>query len=117
MRNDALTFRRLGSEAMRWPSRSLRHIRRFGRAPEGETPDTPANVRTAAVAMAVAFALFALFASDGMRHFTRDLPGNVANDFMVESADRWHALMERVGPAKVQPAVRAVFERIRDVRW
>lgn len=79
--------------------------------------DTPATVRRAALAMLIAFALFGVFDTAGLRHFTRDLPGNALTDRLVDAADHWHALMLDVGPARVGPAVREVFERLHDIRW
>jgi len=100
------------------PSRSLLPaLRRFTRRSEFGKPDSAANARNAAAAMLIAFAVFLLFESEGIRHFTRDLPGNAVTDIMVQSADRWHKLMQRLGPAQVQPAIREVFERIRATRW
>jgi hypothetical protein len=52
-----------------------------------------------------------------MRHFSRDLPGNALTDTLVEAADQWHALMLRLGPARVQPALREAFDRLRDIGW
>ena len=101
------------------PSRSLLPpLRRFARSAEvGAKPNSAVNARSAAGAMLIAFAVFVVFESEGIRHFSRDLPGNAATDLMVQAADRWHALMERLGPAHVQPAVREQFEQIRDIRW
>lgn len=67
--------------------------------------------------MLVAFATQVLFNSEGIRHFTRDLPGNTATDVMVHAADRWHVLMQRLGPAQAGPAVRDAFTWIHDWRW
>lgn len=99
------------------PSRSLLPVRRFARPAEGSKPDSAGNARSAAIAMLIAFALFALFDSEGIRHFTRDLPGNAATDALVDVADEWHGLMERLGPAQVGPAVREQFERLHDLQW
>ena len=44
-------------------------------------------------------------------------PGNAFTDVLVRGADRWHTLMEELGPAQVGPAVREGFGRIRDIRW
>jgi len=101
------------------PSRSLLPVRRrFARpAEEKGMPDSAGNARRAAGAMLIAFALFLVFESEGLRHFTRDLPGNAFTDVLVYGADRWHGLMERLGPAQVEPAVREVLERIRYIRW
>ena|SRR5690348_41719 len=100
------------------PSRSLLPLlRRFARTSEGAKPNSAANARSAAGAMLIAFAIFFLFESEGIRHFTRDLPGNAVTDVMVHAADRWHALMKHLGPAQAQPAIRDVFEWIRAIRW
>ena len=101
------------------PSRSLLPVRRrFARPAERKgAPDSIGNARSAAGAMLIAFALFLVFESEGLRHFTRDLPGNALTDMLVYGADRWHGLMERLGPAQVQPAVRGVFERIQAIPW
>ncbi|MCF8477711.1 MAG: hypothetical protein K9G60_11835 [Pseudolabrys sp.] len=99
------------------PSRSLLPVRRFGRPAEGTTPDSAGNARTAAAAMLIAFAIFALFNSQGIRHFTRDLPGNAFTDILVNKADQWHGLMQRLGAAKLAPAVKGRFDRLRDIRW
>ena len=98
-------------------SRHSQGIARTGHASAGTDPDTAANARSAALAMIVAFVLFAIFASDGLRHFSRDLPGNRATDILVDGADHWHRLMLRLGPAHVGPAVREAFSRVRAARW
>ena len=110
-------------EKPRWfwsrPSRSLKpppSIMRPAERAKGK-PDSAANARVAATAMMIAFTIFFVFMSDGLRHFTRDLPGNAVTDRMVTAADRWHALMQQLGPARVQPAVRDAFDRLRDIRW
>jgi hypothetical protein len=102
------------------PSRSLLPVRR--RLPHSaerkDAPDDSAvNARRAAGAMLIAFALFLIFESQGLRRFTRDLPGNAVTDVLVRGADGWHGLMERLGPARVQPAVREVLERVRAIHW
>lgn len=118
---DDVFFPPYTSRARHWISRSLEPIRRIGRGKIGaltaDDADSMANVRGAAVAMLVAFALFALFESEGIRHFTRDLPGNTFTDILVRGADQWHALMEELGPARVQPAVQDGFDWIRHIRW
>jgi hypothetical protein len=88
----------------------------FWRAPAIGT-DTAANVGVAIRTMAVAFAVFALFGSSEMRHAARNLPGNAVSDVLVEGADRWHLLMQRLGPALVQPVVHNAFDKLRDKRW
>ena len=105
------------SRARHWISRSLEPIRRIGRAKAPSDAESMSNVRGAAVAMLIAFSLFALFESEGIRHFTRDLPGNAFTDVLVRGADHWHALMEELGPARVQPAVQDTFDRLRHIRW
>jgi hypothetical protein len=67
--------------------------------------------------MLIAFAVFLVFESEGLRHFTRDLPGNAFTDLLVYGADHWHGLMERLGPAGLEPAACGVFESIRSIRW
>lgn len=118
MVGETVTYRE-NKNFWRWPSRSMLPVPRLAmRAAEGASaPDSTANARAAAGAMLIAFALFLVFESEGLRHFTRDLPGNTVTDVMVSAADRWHGLMERLGPAQVQPAVRGVFERVREIRW
>jgi hypothetical protein len=119
MVDESLSYREPGKNFWRWPSRSLLPVPRIARreAEEARAPDTSGNARTAAGAMLIAFAIFLVFESEGLRHFTRDLPGNAVTDAMVEAADSWHGLMERLGPARVQPAVREVFDRLREIRW
>lgn len=101
----------------RWPSRSLRHIRRVGRPPEGETPDSASNARTAAGVMAVAALLLAVFASNELRLFARDLPANNFTDRIVYLTDDWHELMIELGPARVRGHVREAFDALREVKW
>lgn len=117
MADDSISFR--GAKPSIWtkPARGRLSIRNFIRPAEAATPDSASNARTAAAAMLIAFALFALFDSQGIRHFTRDLPGNVFTDMLVNNADRWHALMEGLGPAKVAPALRHAFERVHKMGW
>ena len=99
---DEVFFPPYRRRARRWISRSLLPIRRIGQARSGRSrdPESMGNARRAATAMLIAFALFALFESEGIRHFTRDLPGNAVTDVLVRGADRWHALMEDLGPAR-----------------
>lgn len=75
--------------------------------------DSSDNARKAAAAMLIAFALFAVFYSQGATHFARNLPGNALTDILVNTADAWHGLMEELGPARLAPAVREAFERLR----
>ncbi len=121
MVDDTLAYRETKT---RWfwnrPSRSLLPVRR--RLPhaterKGTPPDSAGNARRAAGAMLIAFALFLVFESEGLRRFSRDLPGNALTDLLVYNSDRWHGLMERLGPAQVQPAVRDVLERVRAIHW
>lgn len=114
---DDVFFPPYRSRARHWVSRSLEPIRRIGRNKAAADRDSMANARGAAVAMLIAFAVFALFESEGIRHFTRDLPGNAVTDVLVRGADRWHALMEALGPARLRPAVQEGFDRIRHIRW
>ncbi len=114
---DEVFFPPYRRRARLWISRSLRPIRRIGKAEVASDPESMGNARRAATAMLIAFALFALFESEGIRHFTRDLPGNAVTDVLVRGADRWHALMEDLGPARLQPAIRDGFDWLRRVRW
>jgi hypothetical protein len=115
MVDETLTYREPKKSFWRRPSRGLLPTLRWARA--GARTDSAANARRAAVAMLIAFALFALFDSRGIRSFARDLPGNAATDVMVDAADRWHALMQRLGPATLAPAVRDRFDRLREIGW
>lgn len=99
------------------PYRRLWQIRPFRHQPEGNTPDTGANVRASALTMLIAFALMALFNSSEFRSFTRDLPGNWLTDQLVMYSDQWHELMLALGPAHARPAVRDVFDNIHEIRW
>ena len=90
---------------------------RSTRSSAGHRPDTAANVRSVALAMAVAAALLAVFNSSEMRVFARGLPGNAVTDVLVAGADRWHALMLELGPARLRPAVRDMFSAIRSAGW
>ncbi len=119
MVDETVSYRETNKNFWRWPSRSLLPVPRLAKrqAEDARRPDSAGNARSAAAAMLVAFALFTLFESEGIRHFTRDLPGNAVTDVMVRGADRWHALMLRLGPARVAPAVRDAFERLRQARW
>lgn len=90
---------------------------RFGRSSAGSSPDTMANVRSVALAMAIAAILLAVFNSSEMRAFARDLPVNAFTDVLVEGADEWHALMLELGPARLRPAVREAFSTIRSASW
>lgn len=104
----------------RWSGQGLQPFgsaRQGSRPSTGARPDTAVNVRRAAIAMAVGFVLFALFESNGIRHVTRNLPGNHVSDVLVEAADQWHALMLQLGPARVGPAVWSAFEDLRSLNW
>ncbi len=119
---DEVFFPPYRQRARLWVSRSLQPIRRIGRAKTADEktadePESKASIRGAAIAMLIAFALFALFESEGIRHFTRDLPGNTFTDVLVRGADHWHMLMKELGSARVQPAVRDSFDWIRGIRW
>ena len=98
---------------------TLRSFARFRltRPSAGKSPDTIANVRSVALAFAIAAVLLAVFNSSELRHFTRDMPGNAFTDTLVAGADQWHALMQQLGPARLRPAVREVFEAIHALRW
>ncbi len=76
-----------------------------------------ANARKAAAAMLTAFALFAVFYSQGAAHFARNLPGNAVTDVLVNAADAWHGLMMDMGPAHLAPAIRGLFQDLHDLSW
>ncbi len=90
---------------------------RLGRSSAGSNHDTGANVRSVALAMAIAAILLAVFNSSEMRAFARDLPINSFTDVLVEGADEWHALMLDLGPAQLRPIVREAFSTIRSATW
>lgn len=98
------------------PALPERLWRRILRAP-AKGDETFANVDVAIRTMTIAAAVFALFGSAEMRHAARNLPGNVVSDVLVEASDRWHIMMQRLGPALVEPAVRDAFDALRDKRW
>jgi len=79
--------------------------------------DSTRNARKAVLAMLVAFALFAVFYSQGATRFARNLPGNAVTDIVVNTADAWHALMLETGPARLAPAIRGVFRYLHDLAW
>ncbi len=114
MSDDALRYQAPDVQAPRPRIRSGSRARNAG---ERANSGTAANVRYAARAMLVAFAVVLLFNSGGAARFARDLPGNAATDVLVDAADRWHGLMQRLGPAQLGPAVRDAFARIHDLRW
>ena len=113
MSDDALRYQAPDAEAPRMRTRSGCRADIVQRA----DPGTAATARYAARAMLVAFAVVLLFNSEGTARFARDLPGNAATDVLVDAADRWHGLMQRLGPARLGPAVRDAFARIHDLRW
>ena len=96
-------------------------LRSLSRAPalraRGAEDETTANVRSAAIVMLVAFAVFLALDSEGLRHVARDLPGNAVSDALVAAADRWHAAMQGIGLARLAPAIREGFETLRDIGW
>ena len=116
MVDETIAYTETKSRFWRRRSRSLEPAPAIASAPTGA--DASAfHARRAATAMLIAFAVFALFDSRGIRAFARDLPGNAFTDRLVATADGWHALMERVGPAALGPAVRDRFESLREVQW
>lgn len=116
MAHETLGFAHTKKSFWNWTSRWF-PIRRIGHSETEAGLDTAANVRSALVAMLVAFSLFALFDSKGIRHFARDLPGNAATDIIVDAADRWNGWMQALGLSHVGPAVRDVFDVVRDISW
>lgn len=95
----------------------IRRRREAASAQQADPRDTPRNVRAAALVLAVAFGMMTVFNSSQLRSAARDLPGYDISDRMVDAADAWHELMLVTGPAHVQPAVRAAFDRFRTLRW
>lgn len=83
----------------------------------GQADATTGCVRTASIAMTIALGLMALFNSDELRSWSRDLPDNAVSDRLIVFADRWHDAMLALGPARVRPALRDVFEAARALRW
>jgi hypothetical protein len=112
MSDDAVTNETLGYVA----AQRERLERLILRAPAAGD-ETFANVGVAIRAMLTAAAVFALFGSAEMRHAARNLPGDTISDALVEASDGWHLMMQRLGPALVEPAVRDAFDSLRDKRW
>ena len=54
---------------------------------DARAPDSVA-ARSAVATMLIAFAFFLVFESEGLRHFTRDLPGDAVTEVMANAADR-----------------------------
>ena len=79
--------------------------------------DSSRNARKTTMAMLAAFALFAVFYSQGATTFARNLPGNALTDVLVNTADAWHDLMLDLGPAHLSPTVRDFFERLHSLSW
>ncbi|MCW5774480.1 MAG: hypothetical protein KIT16_22740 [Rhodospirillaceae bacterium] len=79
--------------------------------------ETRANVRYAGGVMAVAFALMLVFNSSGLKSYARDLPDGWVADTLIVQADRWHALMQAIGPAKFRPAIHELLEALRNADW
>ena len=79
--------------------------------------DSSRNAQKATIALLVAFALFAVFYSQGATRFARNLPGNAVTDIVVNTADAWHGLMLEMGPAHLAPAIRGVFRYLHDLSW
>jgi hypothetical protein len=115
MSDDSLQYDRKDAATLT-PAMAASLWQRMLRAP-ARGAETMANVAVAARAMAIAFAVFALFASAEMRHVARNLPGNAVSDVLVAAADRWHVMMGNLGPARVEPIVRNAFDALRDKRW
>lgn len=117
MAHESVAFEQPKKSFWERPSRSLKLPLRFARPAEGKSPDSAGNARMAVVAMLISFAIIAVFNSEGAQHFTRDLPGNAFTDRLVEAAEGWHGLMEQLGPARIEPALRERFDRLRGVSW
>jgi hypothetical protein len=119
MSHDILSYRAADTAALAKPQAQTGLWQRIRRGPEtgNKATETRANVRVAIGAMLIAFAIFALFGSADMRHAARNLPGNAVSDVMVDAADRWHAAMERLGPAKLRDIVRNAIDDFRMAQW
>jgi hypothetical protein len=119
MSHEALSYRAADTAALPKPRLATNLWQRIRRGPEAgnKAAETRANVRVAVGAMLIAFAIFALFGSADMRHAARNLPGNAVSDVMVDAADRWHAAMERLGPAKLRDIVRNAIDDFRMAQW
>jgi hypothetical protein len=112
MSDDAVTNEALGYVA----AQRERLENRLMRAP-ATGDETMANVGVAIRAMMIAVLVFMLCGSAEMRHAARNLPGDAVSDLLVEAADGWHLMMQRLGPALIEPAVRNAFDSLRDKRW
>jgi hypothetical protein len=87
------------------------------RTAQVDPAESRVNVRHAGVTMIVAFVLMALFNSEGLASYARDLPAGWLADALVVGADRWHALMLALGPAELRPAFTEALEWIRARSW
>jgi hypothetical protein len=74
-------------------------------------------VRNATVTMLVAAVVLLVFNSTGLKSWLRDLPGNRATDVLVERADQWHALMQRVGFTRPKVVVQDALSTFREADW
>jgi hypothetical protein len=119
MSHDILSYRAADTAALPKPQGTSGLWQRIKRGPEAgnKAAETRANVRVAIASMLIAFAIFALFGSADMRHAARNLPGNAVSDVMVDAADRWHAAMERLGPAKLRDTMRNAIDDFRMAQW
>ncbi|MGE0564020.1 MAG: hypothetical protein AB7O50_05845 [Pseudolabrys sp.] len=117
MANDIFTYEATDAPALPRARPFTGLLHRVWRSPEGRTVDTPSNVRVATRAMLIAFAMFALFGSQNMRHAARDLPGNAASDLLVNAADRWHNTMLALGPAHARNHARDMLDKFRMAQW
>jgi hypothetical protein len=119
MSHEVLSYRAADTAALRKPQAPASLWQRIRRRPEvnDKAMETRANVRVATGAMLIAFAIFTLFGSADMRHAARNLPGNAISDVLVDAADRWHATMERLGPAKLRDIVRNAIDDFRMAQW
>lgn len=75
------------------------------------------NVRRTAVAMLVAALVLAVFNSDGLSVWARNLPGHPVSDRIVYAADQWHELMQTLGPARISQTVRDFVQDLRYQGW
>ena len=103
--------------AIRWLPHGLARFY-VSRAPtKVRMTETRANVQACVLILGMSFALMGVFNSRDLRSFTRDLPGGWFSDQLVIGADRWHDWMLELGPARVRPAVRELFESLHEMNW
>lgn len=78
---------------------------------------TRQSIRRGVISMLVAAAVLLVFNSAGLRSWARGLPGNAVTDVLVEAADRWHGIMQRVGFATAMDVVQDAVAEFREQPW